>query len=236
MRFLRRLVTLILLVVLGLWGFIIWLESPGGTKTASRWITAQMQRNFPETQVLLEQLKFHLPLRFEVGRATWRSRDVRSILTVNDLDVTLCSWHTGLRHWTARGEVARLDLGALDYTLAKGEWKAGGLMTGTARVEGKGLAAESVVLNLSSLKPGGDLNSEVLGRLAGMMPAGDARAMLLKALSAKATFHFNVGHLSMSTEGEDYLLSLLLDGDHLLDLKIRIPRGSLDLLKTLSQS
>ena len=236
MRFLRRLVTLILLVALGLWGLIIWLESPGGTRTAARWITAQVQGNFPGTQLLLEQLKFHLPLSIKISRATRRSKDVRSIVVAKDLDVALYSWQTGFHRWTARGEVARLDLGALDYTLAKGEWKAGGLMTGTVQVEGKGLAAESVVLNLLSLKPGGDLNSEVLGRLVGMMPAGDARAMLLKALSAKGTFHFNVGHLSMSTEGEDYLLKLLLDGDHLLDLKIRIPKGSLDLLKTLSQS
>lgn len=127
----------------------------------------------------------------------------------------------------------RLDLAGLDRIVARGEWKSDGFLNGEIRFFGQGGRLQDIELDLQSEEPGGNLNSELLERLAEMMPAGDARGMLLRALGAKATFHFDTGSLEMRTDGEDYVLNLLLDGDHLLDLKIRVPKNSAALLKEM---
>jgi hypothetical protein len=130
-------------------------------------------------------------------------------------------------------QVRKLDLAGLDRIVGRGEWKSDGFLNGEIRFFGQGGRLREMELDLQSEEPGGNLNSELLERLVEMMPPDDTRAILLRALGAKATFHFATGLLELRTDGEDYVLNLLLNGDHLLDLKIRVPKNSMALLKEM---
>lgn len=75
-----------------------------------------------------------------------------------------------------------------------------------------------------------DLSSELLQGLAAMMPAGSTRQALRKSFAGKALFHFNAGKIEVAAEPERYVLHLLVDGDHLLDITIRAPKESVEFL------
>ena len=129
--------------------------------------------------------------------------------------------------------IRSLNLAEFDAALAKGKWQAHGVLSGQALFGGSGSRLEQVHVELEAQPPGGELSSQFLQDLLGMMPQGDVRRKLLSALAQKAMFHFNVGRLKVATEGENLLFSLFLDGDHLLDINIRVPRDSAGLLANL---
>lgn len=229
------LLTAVLFGGLAVWGAARWLQSSSGEGGLSGWLTSRLQEAAPGTRVDLEKPKLHWPPELTVERVVWKDARGQTLLTLTSIRASVARfrfppWKT---HWKARTHVRRLDLAALDRTLARGEWKADGFLNGEIRFFGKGGRLQDMELDLQSEEPGGNLNSELLARLAEMMPPGDARGILLRALGAKATFHFDTGLLEMRTEGEDYLLNLLLNGDHLLDLKIRVPKNSVALLKEM---
>ena len=225
MRILRWFLVLSLLFFSAGWAAVRWVESPAGARFLSDWLTAQVQASAAGTRVDLERVRLHWPPALTAERAVWSGKDGRPIAVLARV--------RAVPAWQVEAQVLRLDLSALDQAVGKGEWRSDGFMRGAVRVRGKRSRLEDVELDLRSEQPGGHLNSEILERLARMMPPGDARGALLRALAAKATFHFDVGKVEMTTEGENVVLNLLLDGDHLLDLKIRVGKDSLQLLKVL---
>jgi len=206
-----------------------------GARAVSGWFTSRVQRDAPGTRVELERLKLHWPLALTVERAAWKDSGGGTLVTLKSVHASVNRFRflPNKPTWKVRTQVRRLDLAGLDRIVARGEWKSDGFLNGEIRFFGQGGRLQDIELDLQSEEPGGNLNSELLERLAEMMPAGDARGMLLRALGAKATFHFDTGSLEMRTAGEDYLLNLLLNGDHLLDLKIRVPKNSAALLKEM---
>lgn len=222
MRILKWLLAF-LLVILAAAGAVAWIQAPMGARAVSGWLTARLQPSAPGTRVELENLKLHWPPALTVERAAWKDLGGGTLVTLKSIHAS--------PNWKVRAQVRKLDLAGLDRIIGRGEWKSDGFLNGEIRFFGRGGRLQDIELDLQSEEPGGNLNSELLERLAEMMPAGDARGALLKALGAKATFHFDTGLLELRTDGEDYLLNLLLNGDHLLDLKIRVPKNSLALLK-----
>jgi len=233
MRILRLVLALFLAASLAAAGAILWVQRPQGTRAVSRWLTSRLQEPAPGTRVDLEKLKLHWPPALTVERAVWKEAGGGTLLTLTAVraEITRFRFLPGRISWKARMQVRKLDLAAMDRAVGRGAWKSSGFLNGEVRFFGQGGRLQEMELDLQSEEPGGNLNSEILERLAEMMPAGDARGMLLRALGAKATFHFDTGLLEMRTEGEEYLLNLLLNGDHLLDLKIRVPKNGLALLK-----
>ena len=209
------------------------IRTPLGAKAVSRCLTSQLRQAVPQTRVELEKLKLHWPPALTAERGVWEDSSGRPILALMSVRATLTRFRfpPGKSSWKFQTQVRKLDLTALDRTAAGGKWRSDGLLDGEVRLYGGEGRLQDLELDLQSEEPGGNLNSEVLERLVEMMPADDARGMLLKALGAKATFHFDTGLVELRTEGEEYQLNLLLNGDHLLDLKIRVPKNSLALLK-----
>ncbi|MDO8730603.1 MAG: hypothetical protein Q7J69_05450, partial [Candidatus Omnitrophota bacterium] len=215
MRILRLVLVFSLAVSLVVAGIVAWIQTPMGARAVSGWLTARLQPSAPGTRVELENLKLHWPPALTVEQAVWKDSGDGTL-------VTLKSGHASLNRfrfppnkttWKVRTQVRRLDLAGLDRIIARGEWKSDGFLNGEIRFFGQGGRLRDIELDLQSEEPGGNLNSELLERLAEMMPAGDARGVLLRALGAKATFHFATGLLEMRTDGEDYVLNLLLNGD-----------------------
>ena len=236
MRILRALLVFFLVGLLAVAGILYWVQTPSGAKQVSVWVTARLKSSAPGTRVDLEKVKLRWPPALEVKRAVWSDAAGRPLLTLEE--IRLAGFRPrlplGRSSWEGKGQVVRLDLKGLDRVVARGEWRANGFLNGKVGLRGGDGRLQALDLGLSSEQPGGDLNSEILQRLVQMMPAGDSRAMLLKALGAKGTFHFNVGKVDLATDGGDYVLKLLLNGDHLLDLTIRIPKDSLELLRYLT--
>ncbi len=234
MRILRCLLVFLLLALV-VAGAVAWLQTPSGAKTFSGRLTSRLQKSAPGTRVELEKLKLHWPPALTVEQAVWKDSGGGTLVTLKSIHASVNRFRflPNKTTWKVRTQVRRLDLAGLDRIVAGGEWKSDGFLSGEIRFFGQGGRLQDIELDLQSEEPGGNLNSELLERLAEMMPSGDARGMLLRALGAKATFHFDTGSLEMRTDGEDYLLNLLLNGDHLLDLKIRVPKNSLELLRYL---
>ncbi len=232
-RLFVRFLVLVLLLGLSVAGIAAGIRTPLGAKAVSRWLTSQLRQAAPGTRVDLGKLKLHWPPALTADRGAWKDAEGRPILTLTLARVALTRFRfpPGKSGWKLQTQVRKLDLAALDRVIAGGKWRSDGFLNGEVRLYGGEGRLQEVELDLQSEEPGGNLNSEVLERLAEMMPAGDARGMLLKALGAKATFHFDTGLVELRTEGENYLLNLLLNGDHLLDLKIRISKESLKFLK-----
>lgn len=227
MRIFRWLFLFLLCFLVTAAGTVVWIRSAAGAKAVSGWLTGRLQPSAPGTRVDLQGLVPQWPASLKADRAVWNGPDGKPILVLEPLCVGV-----NRAGWKADGRVIQLDLAQLDRTAARGEWKADGILRGNVRVRGRGGRLDSLDLKLQSEPPGANLNSKILEQLAERMPPGDARRILLKALGGpKATFHFDVGKAELSAQGGQYVLGLLLDGDHLLDLTIRIPRDSLELLK-----
>lgn len=242
MRILRGLALSLLLVSgivgAGLWAGARWLESPSGSAWLSRQVTRRLQASAPGSEIQLEGLRvsarMRRGLRAEIARVVWRRSGGQELAEVRPLEahLRLTGWPPRLV-WEAQGEVRRLDLAGLDRTLARGRWRASGGLAGPVRLGGEGAQVRSADLRLETLQPGGDLSSELLQGLVAMMPAGDTRAALLQALAGRALFHFHTGQVEMVTEPERYVLHLRVDGDHLLDIQVRVPKESIELLEQL---
>lgn len=225
---LRGIVVLLLVLCVLVAAAVVWIQSSSGEKAVSRWLTTQLQASAPGTRVDLEGVKLHWPPMLTAKQAVWSSSGGQPILLLAPARVSLAGlrFPPGRSGWEAGGQVTRLDLALLDRAIAGGDWKSDGFLHGPVSIRGRDGRLEEIEMKLESERPGGHLNSEVLERLAEMMPPNDTRRILLKALGAKAVFHFNVGKLDLTTEGENRVLRLLLDGDHLLDLTVRIPKES----------
>ena len=234
MRVLRWLLAFLLLA-LAVAGAVVLLQTPLGTKALSGWLTSRLQKSAPGTLVELEKLKLHWPLALTVEQVVWKDSKGGTLVTLQSVYASFNRFQfpPNKTTWKARTQVRRLDLAGFDRIVAQGEWKSDGFLNGDIRFFGQGGHLQDIELDLQSEEPGGNLNSELLEHLVEMMPPDDTRAILLKALGAKATFHFDTGSLELRTEEEDVQLNLLLNGDHLLDLKIRVPKNSLALLKEM---
>ena len=175
-------------------------------------------------------------LHAEIARAVWRRRGGQQLAELAPVEAwaRLTGRPPRIRApWEVRGEVRHLDLAALDQVLARGEWYASGLAAGPVELSGEGGRLRGVGLRLEALPPGGDLSGALLQGIVGMMPAGSTRQALLQALAGKVLFHFNVGKIEVATDPERYTLHLLVDGDHLLDITVRVPKESVEFLKQL---
>lgn len=236
MKIFLRFFSLLLLPALLTAGIVSGIRTPLGGKAVSHWLTSQLRQAAPGTRVDLEKLKLHWPPALTAEQGVWIDSGGRPILRLTSVRTALTRFRfpPGKTGWKLQTQIRKLDLAALDRVVAGGEWRSDGFLNGEGRLYGGEGRLQDLELDLQSEDPGGNLNSEVLERLAEMLPAGDARGMLLKALGAKGTFHFDTGLVELRTEEGYYRLNLLLNGDHLLDLKIRIPKNSLALLKETS--
>jgi len=180
--------------------------------------------------VEVEKIKLEWPPSLTAEQAVWSDAAGRPILHLVRVRLAL-----DRSSWEASAEVARLDLAALDRAVVRGELRANGFLHGSVRFRREKGRTDDLDLKLRSHQPGGNINSKLLESLVEMMPANDVRGILLKALKDKATFHFDVGKLDLTTEKDRRVLRLLLDGDHLLDLTIRIPKEVEDFSRLLNQ-
>lgn len=232
--FLKRFAAAAAVLLLLFSGAIHWLESPRGAGFLSRRVTAQIGRQVPEAVVTIARIRWHWPLTFRLWGVHWGIPGRTPILRLDWAIVSAApSWHRFDRPvWSGEAQVGRLDLAALDQALAQGKWQARGDLAGRARFHGTGPLMEQADLQLTTLS-GGTLSSEILQQLLNLMPQGDARGKLLGAVQAKASFHFDVGRIEVATEGSSYRFNFLLDGDHLLDVTILVPKEGLGILNQL---
>lgn len=223
---------------LGLWWAVCWVEGPAGAAWLSQKATEAIQESAKGTEVALEGVRIRgegrLGARVEIARALWREPGGAQLAEISPLEIHLRP--AGRRPrllWEARGEVLQLDLAGVDRRIAKGQWKASGAMAGPVGLAGEGSQLKELDVRLEAIPPGGSLSSELLQGLVAMMPAGSTQATLIQALAGKALFHFNTGRVEMITEPERYTLHLRVDGDHLLNIRVRVPKESIEILKSL---
>ncbi len=236
MRNIRVCLCLFLVVVILIgWGTSQWIQSPLGAQALSRWVTASVARQVPGTQVVVRHLRWRWPIEFKASELWWGRPGQSPILVSDDLRMKIHGGALLQGHlsWDSRVHVNHLDLTGLDQLFENGKWGAHGFLTGSVHCGGKEWALDEVDLQLKAEAQGGALGGEVIERLLSLMPNGDNRAQLLKALRKQKIFHFRVGTLSVATEGNIYRLNLLLDGDHLLDLTVRVPKESVKILEDL---
>lgn len=224
---------------LALGGTARWLESPAGAAWLSQKATEAIQESAKGTEVALEGVKVRAEgkrgARVRIERAFWREAGGGAQLAeIAPLYVTLRLAGLPPRiQWEARGEVLRLDLTGVDRRIAKGQWKASGAMAGPVGLAGEGPRLKELDVRLEAIPPGGNLSSELLQGLVAMMPAGSTQAALMQTLAGKMLFHFNTGKVEMITEPDRYVLHLRVDGDHLLNIQVRVPKESIEILKSL---
>jgi len=213
-----------------------WVQTEQGAAALSHWVTAQVQKSVPETKVVIESLHWKGFGTLTSPRIRWLSLDDEPILAVKDLQVSLSpiGWILGHPEWEVCAALSGLDLARLDEKLNRGEWMTQGILTGYFKVVGLGREVEEVNLDLDS-EGGGTVSAKLLGRLVEMMPDGENKNLLRQLLQSKTTFDYRVGWLDFVTEEDRYKIHLLMDGDHLLNITIRISKGSLKILNTLKE-
>lgn len=222
----------------GLWAGLRWIESPAGEAWLSEQATRRLQESAPGTEAIFEGVQVRrgvgFGVRVDAARLVWRRQGGQRLAEMAPLEawVRLAGWPPAAL-WEVRIEVRHLDLAGLDQAMAKGQWRASGMAAGPVELSGAGQELRAVGIRLEALPPGGDLSSQLLQALVGMMPAGDPREALMQALAGKALFHFATGKIELVTEPERYVLHLLVDGDHLLDITVRVPKESMEFLRHL---
>lgn len=236
-RLLRRLFGLGLLAVAGGWAAVGWVQSPGGAALVSRRVTSVVEKEIPGSRVMVSRIHLRWPPAALVPEVQWGKSGEPPILVLRDffVEAGASEWWKGNFRWTVRGKVTRLDLAGLDQVLAKERWQAQGSLTGWVRLQGEGSQVRDLNLRLETQPPGGFLSNELIRRLLTLMPADSTRSSILQAIRQKERFHFDVGQLQVITHGDDYRLAFLLDGDHLLDIAIRIPKESVRVLREVVQ-
>lgn len=233
---------LVLLMLLGTvaaaaFSGIYWLQTPAGEKAVSDRLTAQMQPSVPKTEFRVRGISVRFPMEIRIQRVIWRTADADPIAMISPCVVRLRprGFSAARLQWNLQGQVTRLQMAPLDKAVGKGEWHASGEAAGTLSMEGVGEQTGRIHFQVEIIRPGGGVSSEFLLRLLGLMPEDKSKAVLFKALASRPIVHFSTGRISLITERGDYLLQLWLDGDHLLDITIRVPLESLALIRYLLQ-
>ena len=229
--FLKILAGFVVILVAGFFWILFWVGSPTGAKAASGWITAWVQRQVPETRVDVKRLQLVWPLGVTLTSVRWQTTDGESIVELPQVSLSLeaSQWFRGSFQWSLQAQVDRLDLAQVDRVLVDEQWEAQGILSGLVTVSGIGVGMGDVSLRCEVQSPGGTLGSDMLTRLLSLMPTSDAKARLLSMIQQQTTFHFDVGRIEVRTQGDAYELLLLLDGDHLLDITVRIPKEGVTL-------
>lgn len=224
----------LLLVFLGALGVAVWVKTEAAEAMISRWATAWVVPQVPGTSVQLDEIRFERPrpfegsLRLTIGAVRWQ-RDATLLAKMDRLSL---KGNLSFQ-WEAQAHVDRLELRALDQVLNQGRWMLHGSLEGDVGLQGVVASVGEVALKLRSQAPGGALNNALLGRLVSFMPQGESRSVLLKSVEGKPMFHFQIARVEMESLGSDYRLFLFLDGDHRIDVAIRVPKESVGLLKDL---
>ncbi len=218
----------LLLVFGGFWGWLLWLETPRGASHLSGWITHGVEKQFPETTIALEGIRFHFPFQVEVGSLRWRQPEA----LILRMDRLALSADLSLR-WKAKAHVARLALGPLEEILGKDQWGLQGFLEGDMALGGRGSSVEEVELKFTSQAPGGTVSNALLRPILSFMPPGESRSVLLRSVQEKPVFDFQIARLEVETEGSHHRFFLSLDGDHRIDVTIRFPKESVGLLRQL---
>jgi len=244
-RWLLALLVFLLLALAGLWAGWRWLESPAGAEHLSGWVTARLPDSLRQTQIRLEGIRLRPFSSVEVRRVAWQGADGRPIVALNNLTLTARSGLLTFRpvEWEATAQAEQIGLSGLDKILLDDSWKADGRLTGPVHLWGSGPAIRRVETDLESLKPGGNLKSRVLERLLTILPLSPALQKagapqgaqeLAQQIRSRPVFHFDIARVSVKLQEERYLLKLFLDGDHLLDLTVRLPKSGLEILEFLN--
>ena len=232
-RALKRFIWLAGVLFLAKTAAILWLESPLGAKTVSWLATGWVESKIPGTRLTCGNVHVLGFLQVELIAVRWEEdMALVPIFHVDRLILSVGRPALLFRNvtWSVRSELERLNLEALDRIFVEGELKAKGSLVGPMVISGTGSRIDGFSIRWEALAPGGALASEWLERLLVLMPEGDSRAQLLKALEQHAAFRFKVCRLMVDPEGDSYRVNLLLDGDHLLDLTLRIPKDNVALL------
>ncbi len=216
---------------------IYWLQTPAAEKVISKKLTAQMQLSVPKTELRVEGISLQFPLEIKIQRVIWRTADAEPIAMISPCAVRIRPRGLSANRlaWEIEGPVTRLRIASLDRAVGNGEWRASGEAAGSLQASGTGSQLEQIRFHVEIVRPGGGLSSEFLLRLLGMMPDDSSKAVLFKTLARRPIVHFSTGRISLITENENYLLKLWMDGDHLLDITIRVPKESLSLIGYLLQ-
>ncbi len=233
----RILVPLLIAATVSIFSSVYWLQTPAGEKAVSDRLTAQMQMSVPKTELRVQGISVRFPMEIRIQRVIWRTADADPIAMISPCVVRLRprGFSVARLQWNLEGQVTRLQMAPLDKAVGKGEWHASGEAAGIFSMEGVGEQTGRIHFQVEILHPGGGVSSEFLLRLLGLMPDDKSKAVLFKALASRPIVHFSTGRISLITEKGDYLLQLWLDGDHLLDITIRVPRESLALIRYLLQ-
>ena len=216
-------------------GLLLWVMTPSCARVVSERVSKEVAKQVPGTRVVVEKVYLvpHFTVALEPVR--WSSAGGPDILVLDRVLVKISPRALLKKRlvWAAEGKIEKLDLSALDKAVGKGQWRALGMVSGPVRLEGDGNLLKAVYLKCEAQPGGGTLSGEIVQNLIAMMPADDARSALLKAIQSKPLFHFSVGKFEVDTEGGRYLIGLYLDGDHLLDIKIRVDKDSVGALETV---
>ncbi|MBI1953702.1 MAG: hypothetical protein HYS41_06240 [Candidatus Omnitrophica bacterium] len=218
----------LLAVVLAAGGAAVWVQSPAGEAGVSRWLTARVQKEYPGTRLAVSAIRWAAPEAVRAGSVAWLEEGSGAILELKDVRLTIGLTRKRAISWNLRGRVQGLHLASADRLFSEGRWQATGVLSGWVELSGGGGKMEVVGLKLEAGEDGGNLNNEVLSNLLSMLPAGAAgQEKILKALRAKTGFHYAVCRLEVAVSSDDYRMNLLLDGDHLLDLTVSVPKEGL---------
>ncbi len=225
----------LLMVLAAFGGIFLWGMTPSCARVVSERISKEVAKQVPGTRVVVGKVYLvpHFTIALEPVR--WGGAGNPDILVLDRVLVKIAPRALLKRRlvWTVEGRIERLDLSALDKAVGKGQWRSVGLVSGPVRLEGEGDLLKSVYLKCETQPGGGTLSGEIVQNLISMMPADDTRGKLLKAIQSKPLFYFSIGKFEVGTEGNKYLMDLYLDGDHLLDIKIRVDKDSVGVLETV---
>jgi len=225
-----------LLGTAGARGFLQWLQTPSGASAVSRWLTVRLEKEFPGTRIMVRELRISpgQTLHVEVQEVRWeRKNEEILILESTVVDTPLLSWLRKPLRWEGQAKVKMLNLVSADQAFAHGKWQMRGVASGWLRMRVSGARTEELTLSLEAHPPGGSLSREALERILSLVPKEDLREVLLAAIKMKDSFDYRVGRLGVVTEKENYAFYVYLDGDHLLDVTVRVPKEGIGLLADL---
>lgn len=209
-------------------GIPLWLASPVGERSVSHWASGVVGRKFPKTQVELQGIRLGWPPSIGARSLRWEEEQGTLLLILKEPKVR---WTTFPSGWMVEGRVERLDLRMLDRLFPKEELRAVGFLSGPIAISGKGPEISAADFRLQLKSSDGAVSRAAIERLLHLMPQEGLRGQLLASLRGQPDFRFSRAAIEVSSEGDNFLFHLLLDGQHLLDFTIRVPKESVALLK-----